>query len=192
LAAVDAMFEPLSPPAAAGMPATPEPPATDAGLPSVDPQEDTDRPAAPAPPAPPTARPPGAARDLPAEINVALQLMADGKPAAALDLLNAMVGTHPGDVALRQLVVNAENDFCRQLLDGEFPLSSVPVRDDDFPPGNLSAEEAFILQQIDGHTNVQSLLWIAPMRDVDTLKALHHMARTGCIRVPAAEAAAGS
>jgi hypothetical protein len=132
-------------------------------------------------------RPTGGPRELQNEINVALQLMASGKPAVALDLLNAMVATHPGDVALRRLLVNAENDFCRKLLTGEFPISGVPVREAEAPPGQLSSEESFLLEHIDGQTNIQLLLWIAPMRDADTLKALHHMARTGWIRISPGE-----
>ena len=50
--------------------------------------------------------------------------MASGKPAAALDLLNAMLVSHPGDVSLRRLVVNAENEFC-ELADasGRFAVN---------------------------------------------------------------------
>jgi hypothetical protein len=122
-------------------------------------------------------------RELQHEINVALQLMATGQPEAALELLNAMAAAHPTDTALRQLVVNAEQDFCKKMLEGELEASSVPTRGAAAAPDGLSAEESFLLAQIDGRTDIQALLWVAPMRDVDALKILYRMLRKGLLEL---------
>ncbi len=119
-----------------------------------------------------------------AEINVALQLMSGGQPEAALELLKAMANAHPGDVSLRQLVVNAERDFCRKMLAGELRSSYVPTRSRVAPTDSnqpLSADESFLLEYIDGTTDVQALLWITPLRDVDVLKTLSRMLKKGWI-----------
>lgn len=125
-------------------------------------------------------------RELQAEINVALQLMDNGRPESALELLNAMSRAHPGDVALSKLIHNAEDDYREQMLAGELGASKVPtltqMRDsgsDEKP----TAEEAFLIDQIDGSTDVQSLLWVTPMRDVEVLKTLSSLLRKGWIEV---------
>jgi len=122
-------------------------------------------------------------RELQSEINVALQLMASGQPEAALELLNAIGAAHPTDTALRQLVVNAEQDFCKKMLEGELHGSSVPTRGPGLDAQQLSAEESFLLEQVDGHTEIQALLWVAPMRDIEALKILYRMLKKGWLEV---------
>ncbi|HXV75794.1 MAG TPA: DUF4388 domain-containing protein [Candidatus Polarisedimenticolaceae bacterium] len=125
-------------------------------------------------------------RELQGEINVALQLMSGGQPEAALELLNAMAAAHPGDVSLRQLVVNAEQDFCDKTLAGELRPDYVPTRASAaaaLAAGRLSAEESFLLEQIDGASDVRSLLWVSPLREVDALKTLRRMLNKGWIEI---------
>ena len=122
-------------------------------------------------------------RELQSEINVALQLMASGQPEAALELLNAIAAAHPTDTAVRQLVVTAEQDFCKKMLEGELHGSSVPTRGAGVDPQELSAEESFLLEQVDGHTEIQALLWVAPMRDVAALKILYRMLKKGWLEL---------
>jgi hypothetical protein len=129
-------------------------------------------------------RTPQDSRELQGEINVALQLMDGGQPEAALELLNAMAAAHPGDDSLRQLVVNAEKDFCEKTLAGEFRATDVPMRTaaiDGVALNKFSAEESFILEQIDGVTDIRALLWISPLREVDALKALRRMLKKGWV-----------
>jgi hypothetical protein len=122
-------------------------------------------------------------RELQSEINVALQLMASGQPEAALELLNAIGAAHPTDTALRQLVANAEQDFCKKMLEGELHGSSVPTRGAGADSQELTAEESFLLEQVDGHTEIQALLWVAPMRDVEALKILYRMLKKGWLEL---------
>ena len=125
-------------------------------------------------------------RELQEEINVALQLMSSGQPEAALELLNAMSAAHPGDISLSQLVGNAERDYRQQMLAGELQLSKIPTRTQVVEPNrgeNTSADELFLLEQVDGTTDIQALLWVTPMRDVEVLKTLSRLLRKGWIEV---------
>jgi hypothetical protein len=120
------------------------------------------------------------------EINVALQLMSSGQPEAALELLNAMSAAHPGDSSLSQLVGNAERDYRQQMLAGELHPAKIPTRTQivELSRGeSTSADELFLLEQIDGTTDIQALLWVTPMRDVEVLKALSRLLHKGWIEV---------
>jgi len=123
-------------------------------------------------------------RELQEEINVALQLMSGGQPEAALELLNAMAAVHPGDVSLGKLVSNAEQDYRQQKLSSELCASKIPTRTqvaESSPNEKMTAEESFLLEHIDGITDIQALLWVTPMRDVEVLKTLSNLLRKGWI-----------
>jgi len=128
----------------------------------------------------------GDSRELQEEINVALQLMSSGQPEAALELLNAMAVAHPGDISLGKLVSNAERDYRQQMLAGELHASRIPTRTqvaESNPDEKMTADESFLLEQIDGITDIQALLWVTPLREVEVLKTLSRLLRKGWIEV---------
>ncbi len=129
------------------------------------------------------AQPSDVSRELEADINVALQLLSAGRPEAALELLNTIAAVHPMDIALRQLVLNAEQAFCKKMLEGDLAASSIPTRRGQAAEQDPSPEESFLLEHVDGRTTVQSLLWVAPMRDVDVLKSLGRMLEKGWVEL---------
>jgi len=134
----------------------------------------------------PRAPAPEDSRELQEEINVALQLMSSGQPEAALELLNAMAIAHPGDISLGKLVNNAERDYRQQMLAGDLQASMIPTRTqvaDSNPDEKMTADESFLLEQIDGITDIQALLWVTPIRDVEVLKTLSRLLRKGWIEV---------
>ena len=134
----------------------------------------------------PRAPAPQDSRELQEEINVALQLMSSGQPEAALELLNAMAIAHPGDISLGKLVGNAERDYRQQMLAGELQASKIPTRTqvaDSNLDEKMTADESFLLEQIDGSTDIQALLWVTPIRDVEVLKTLSRLLRKGWIEV---------
>jgi hypothetical protein len=112
--------------------------------------------------------------------------MASGQPGPALELLNAMSKAHPGDVAVSKLIRNAEDDYREQMLAGELGASKIPrlthLRDSDSTE-RPTAEEGFLIDHIDGSTDIQSLLWVSPMRDVEVLQTLSALLRKGWIEV---------
>ena len=80
--------------------------------------------------------------------------------------------------------MNAEKDFCEKTLAGEFRATDVPMRTaaiNGVALNKFSAEESFILEQIDGVTDIRALLWISPLREVDALKALRRMLKKGWV-----------
>ena len=44
-------------------------------------------------------------------------------------------------------------------------------------------EESFLLSLVDGSTDIQSILWLAPMREVDVLIFLRRMAKKNMIEL---------
>ena len=119
---------------------------------------------------------------LQSDINVALQLMSSEQPEAALELLNAMLEAYPSDGALRHLVDNAENEFRASMLAEELRLTLVPTVLEHAEQA-LTPEESFLLGLIDGANDIRAILWVAPMREVETLKTLRGMSRKGLIEV---------
>lgn len=129
---------------------------------------------------------PETSRNLQREINVALQLMSNGQPEAALELLNAMAAKHPGDVALAKLVDNAEQDYLQLMMAGELSASRIPARTSSAEADagiRMTPEESFLISHIDGVADVQALLWITPMREVEVLKTLSCLLRKGQIEM---------
>jgi hypothetical protein len=93
-----------------------------------------------------------------------------------------MLEAFPSDGALRHLVDNAENEFRAGMLAGELALTRVPV---PLEKGGQPStpEEAFLQGLIDGHNDIRAILWVAPMREVETLKALRGMLRKELIEI---------
>jgi hypothetical protein len=121
-----------------------------------------------------------------AEMQVALQMMEDGNPEAALDLLNAMLRAHPGDTALQSLLSTAEQSFQQQMLAGELAATRVPVllrALDDKVAAVLTAEESFLVKSIDGTIDIQGLIWVAPLQEVDVLRSLKRLSARGFIEL---------
>jgi hypothetical protein len=93
---------------------------------------------------------------------------------------------HPADESLRHLLTNAEKDFWEKTLTGDLPLASVPASvatSDPSAEAELSAEESFLVGHIDGKRDVRTLMWLAPMREVETLRTLRRMLGRGLIQV---------
>jgi hypothetical protein len=47
----------------------------------------------------------------------------------------------------------------------------------------LQPTEQFLLTMLDGNTDIKSLSWVAPLREVDLLRALEHMRNEGIIEL---------
>ena len=70
-------------------------------------------------------------------------------------------------------------------------MSQVPVllRDrSELQDEEMLPAESFLLSMIDGTTDIQSIMWLTPLREIEVLTALRKLAGTGVIdlRQPAA------
>jgi len=108
---------------------------------------------------------------------------ARGEHAEALRILNGCYADDPGNAYLRYLVEKAEDSFVEQAELGGLLASSVPVAGilDSETEAALNPTEHFLLGMIDGKTNVQSILWVAPLREKVILMTLEQMRVKGWI-----------
>jgi hypothetical protein len=131
--------------------------------------------------------------DLATEIAVGMSLMERGENEAALEVLNASYRAHPGDTSLRHLVAKAEQAI-EHSHSAELSPEKVPhllKSAEELAGERLSTEAAFLPSLIDGKTDIKSILWLAPMRTVDVMRALKQMIDRGLVelRDPAGEQA---
>jgi len=124
--------------------------------------------------------------ELDAEVDVAARLMHRREYAATLELLNASYRANPGDGYLRRLISRAEQAYTDRLRRRDFSYDRTPVAIPDAladPRVDVRSEESFLLSLIDGETDIKSILWLSPLREVDVLRALERMLDRGLIRI---------
>ena len=124
--------------------------------------------------------------ELDAEVEVALGLMRRREYAAALELLNASYRANPGDGYLRRLITRAEQACTERLRKRDFSYDRKPIAVADALAdlrADIRSEESFLLSLIDGETDIKSILWLSPLREVDVLLALERMLDRGLIRI---------
>jgi hypothetical protein len=133
--------------------------------------------------------------DVETEVEVANRLSSRGEWEASLELLNASYRANPGDSYLRRLITKAEAAFVESARRHGLDSDKVPMRTrrtDSEPPTDLGSEESFLLSLIDGETDVKSILWVAPLREVDVLRSLRQMLEKGLIALREPQTAAGT
>ena len=124
--------------------------------------------------------------ELDEEVEVATRLMSRREYSAALELLNASYRANPGENYLRRLIFRAERAYMENLQRRNFSYDRTPVKIADAIENlntEIRSEESFLLSLIDGDTDIRSILWLSPMREVDVLRSLEHMIDTGIIRI---------
>jgi hypothetical protein len=120
------------------------------------------------------------------DLEVARRLMARGDFDAALEILDATFKARPGDDALRRLLAEAEAAFVDKAYRHYLPATKVihltrPV--EELTSEKLSPAEFFLLSRIDGSWDVHSIIQIAPLREVEVLRALKRMRERGLIEL---------
>jgi hypothetical protein len=142
---------------------------------------DVDRPDAGGPPE----------RDMrPADLHVLLRLASEklerGEPEVALEILDACYRARPDDDSVQRLIATAESDYLRRVRCEMLPPDRIPVRavgDDVLASAGLQPTEATLLGLVDGETDVRSILWTLPLREVEGLRALERLCSRGLIRL---------
>lgn len=120
------------------------------------------------------------------DVETALQCMARGDYERALDILNELYKAQPDDVRLRQLVLKAESGFLDSAREKEFGSEKIPVPLEGAPEqagANLKPTDQFLLTMLDGKADIKSVVWLAPLREIDVLQALQRMVDAGLIEL---------
>ena len=124
--------------------------------------------------------------ELAADIDLASQLMRDEEFGPALQVLNSCYRAHPGDGYLRHLVLRCETSYLDRVRREDIPPTTIPTKriaEDDLAGVNLQPADLFLLGMIDGESDVKSILWVAPMREVDIFLALQRLRDQGLIEL---------
>jgi hypothetical protein len=125
-----------------------------------------------------------------AETRVARMLLARGEYGPAVELLHASRRAHPDSPGLRKLIARAERVYQASAKHGSLAPNRVPVlrrSTDDLGDVSLSPDARFLLSLIDGEIDIKSILWLAPLREVDALRGLQQLLDAGVVELPAPE-----
>ncbi len=130
-----------------------------------------------------------------AQLELALHFMSEGEFEGALQVLDHCYRAHPGDDYLRHLMNKAESSLLEKVRKDDLPPTKIPVRrehDGDVSELNLQPSELFLLGMIDGASDLKTLLWVAPMRELDVYTTLRQLMQRGLVelRDPESETAA--
>ncbi len=115
------------------------------------------------------------------------ELVASGEYEEAVDLIDQCGITPDGDEFLELLIAKVEAGFLANAYRTQVPPDAVPrlIRSDGVPANRemLNSEDLFLLDLIDEHWDVRSLIWIAPMRKIDVVRGLLRLRDYGCIEL---------
>jgi hypothetical protein len=118
-------------------------------------------------------------------IEKATRLIGQRDYETAVEVLRTSCREHSTDYA-RRLLLKAESSLVSQVWQDASFSSKFPVmlRDkDQLLAEEPAPDESFLLSLIDGITDLQAILWLAPMREVDVIIALQRMIRKGMIEL---------
>jgi len=121
--------------------------------------------------------------DLDVVIEKALQMIERMEFEGAVQLLRGVCRDHANDYAHR-LLSKAESGFLSSFKEDETFVSQVPVLLKDRRESlaeDVRPADSFLLTMIDGTTDVQSILWLTPLREIEVLTALQRMTDSGVI-----------
>lgn len=124
--------------------------------------------------------------DLHVLLNVAWDKMEKGDYEGALTILDACYRARPDDESVKRMIASAESGYLRQIRCELLPPDRIPViavSDEELSATELQPVESTLLGMIDGETNVQSILWTLPLREVQGMRTLEQLFAKGLIRL---------
>jgi hypothetical protein len=121
------------------------------------------------------------------QIELAQHFLAQDEIEAALQILDDCYQQRPGSEFLRHLMGKAEATFIKNCRERDLPAEATPLRiegsDLCADDGRFSVADRFLLGLIDEGHSIQTLMWIAPMREIDVYRALTRMRGSALIRL---------
>ena len=129
----------------------------------------------------------------PAELHVLLEISASklesGDDEGAMDILDACYRARPHDESLRQQIAKTQAACLAKIARGPLKSDRIPQRTllAKDHRAELQPEQTTVLGMIDGKQTIESLVWVAPLRELQVLRALRQLLDLGLIRVVDAE-----
>ena len=84
---------------------------------------------------------------------------------------------HPENDQIRDLISTAELSFVEAsritISPDRVPVFLKPT--EEIEKANIGSDAAYLVSLIDGKTDIKSMLWLAPMSEMETLRALQRM-----------------
>ncbi|MBN2383761.1 hypothetical protein JXQ70_12875 [bacterium] len=109
-------------------------------------------------------------------LNRVLELLDNKDYESAFDIIQALLAANPTDLRLHGYTNMIETFLLKQYLDTFNKLQSVPRINpqwsDKLTQLELEGNEGYLLTQIDGNTNIRSLVYICGMKKFDTLRTI--------------------
>jgi hypothetical protein len=129
---------------------------------------------------------PTAAGSIQALVEKGEQLQREGQAGAAIDHFRRALSMFPSDPALRSRVERAESEFLEKAYRHLLPPHRIPVlrvKLEALVNESLSPQEGFLVSRINGTWNLKSIISISPMREVDALRCMDRLRRSGIIEL---------
>jgi hypothetical protein len=127
-----------------------------------------------------------AVRVMETHLQRARQLSESSRPEAALEELGQAQEVDPGHPSLSVLRSGAEGAIVEGLLgNGLVPqrIPTVVASADQVSRAELTPAQEYLIGQVNGEWDVQTLLSVAPLRPVELLSALHGLVRRGIVEL---------
>lgn len=124
--------------------------------------------------------------DVNAGLQSAREALSTGEFGRALDLLDKSYREHPDDAHVKSLMEEAESAYTAHVTAGPLALDGVPVVVSDTAErvaDELPPQSAYLLSMVDGVTEIRSMFWLAPMREVEVLRILDRLVAMGVLEV---------
>ncbi len=136
----------------------------------------------PAPEAEPAPLPSGTFEE---RLELAQHLLGQGDLEATLGVLDECYDERPGDEFLGHVIQKAEAAFLENCRGGDFKSTFVPnpIESLDVTATPLSPAELFLVGMMGEGHNIQTMLWVAPMREVDVYRALVRLKKIQAIEL---------
>lgn len=120
-------------------------------------------------------------------LELAQHFLAQDETEAALDTLDECYDERPGDEFLGHMIEKAEAAFIQRRREEDLTAHQIPSKVEGASPHSgerpLSPAERFLLGIMEEEHTIQTLLWIAPMREVDVYRALSRLKHGGLIEL---------
>jgi Domain of unknown function (DUF4388) len=108
----------------------------------------------------------------------------DGKPDAALPLIQKILKAEPKNSEAQGLLLLAEGDFLRKVYTNDFSRQAIPkvlLAPENLQLDGIGAQEGFVLSRINGEWDIESILSICPFREADSLRMIKMLLDKGII-----------